>query len=107
LKKKAYKLFRRRKDGSIGSLFINARARYELGKWMKAESYRTKGYAYRPGWHCCPEMRAPHLSTKGRVWCEVLIKDYQEMDRPASQGGTWYLAENLKITKVIEGHDQE
>lgn len=33
---KAYKLFKIRKDGSIGSLFINASEKYQLDTWMDA-----------------------------------------------------------------------
>lgn len=46
---KGYKLLRLRKDGTLGPLFINARMRIPVGKWLKAESHPTKGYALRPG----------------------------------------------------------
>ena len=99
---KAYKLFKKRKDGSLGSLFINARARHEIGVWYDAETnHRKKGFSYRPGWHCCEERNAPHLSEKGRVWCEVEIKDYDELIRPQIQGSKWYLAQKMKIIKEL------
>lgn len=99
---RAYKLFKKRKDGSLGSLFINARARHELGVWYDAErSHRKKGFTYRPGWHCCEEPNASHLSEKGRVWCEVEIEDYQELIRPQIQGSKWYLANKMKIIKEL------
>tara|TARA_Y100000310_G_scaffold186813_1_gene186937 strand:- start:430 stop:642 length:213 start_codon:yes stop_codon:yes gene_type:complete len=41
-----YKLFRVRKDGTLGSLFINKKERLPIGKWIKAESYPTKGYKF-------------------------------------------------------------
>lgn len=44
----AYKLFRVRKDCSIGSLFVNRCARLGLNEWMKAEPRRTKGFAIVP-----------------------------------------------------------
>jgi len=98
----AYKLFRQRKDGSIGPLFINARQRIELNTWLPAEAHRTKGYAYRPGWHCCLRPEAPHLSEKGRVWCLVEIEDYTTYARPESQGGTWVLANHMKVLEVLQ-----
>jgi hypothetical protein len=94
---KAYKLFRELKNGDISSLFINKKERYELDKWMPAENHPTKGFAERPFWHCCSEPRAPHLSEKDRVWMEVEMDGYQEFKRPDSQGGVWYLADNIRI----------
>lgn len=48
----AYKLFRVRKDGTIGPLFINRPLVVVPGQWMEAESHPTKGFALRPGGHC-------------------------------------------------------
>lgn len=99
---KAYKLLRQRKDGSLGPLFINARQRIPIGKWLKAETHhRRNGFAYRPGWHCTFEPHAPHLSTKGRVWCEVEILDFATYKRPESQGGKWGLAKKMKVKKIL------
>jgi len=95
-----YKLFNLRKDGSIGPLFINRRQRIKLGVWYDAEDHPTKGYAHRPGWHATLEPVAPHLSTKGRVWCRVLLQGCRKFDRPQSQGGTWILAERLCVVAV-------
>lgn len=98
----AYKLFRLRKDGSIGPLFIDASAKLPAGVWMKARhDVSKKGFAYRPGWHCCSKPVAPHLSEKGRVWFKVEIVDYKEIKRPAAQGGVWYLAEHIRIIERI------
>lgn len=94
---KAYKLFCVRKDGSLGSLFINRKARLPIGEWIEAESYPTKGYAYRPYWHATEMPHAPHLSMKGRKWFEVELIDTEEFQRPAKQGGKWFLARYLKI----------
>lgn len=94
---KGFKLFRVRKDGSLGPLFINARLKIKERRWMKAEAHRTKGFAFRPGWHACLQPVAPHLSTKGRVWCEVELRGVQKYDRPESQGGAWLLAEHLRV----------
>ena len=97
----AYKLVRKMKDGSISPLFINKKSRLPIGEWMEAEFHPTKGFAQRQGWHCTLEMNAPHLSTKGRVWVEVELDDYEFYDRPESQGGTWVLAQRMKIIKEI------
>jgi hypothetical protein len=98
---KAWKLFRLRKDGTLGPLFINKKLIVEEGIWFPAEDHPTKGYKCRPGWHCTPRKFAPHLTTKGRVWVEVEIADYQDLQKPESQGGTWYLAKWLKVTPRI------
>jgi len=92
-----YKLLRKRKDGSLGPLFINRKQRINPGIWLPAESHPTKGYAFRPGWHVMRKPEAPHLSEKGRVWCLVEIEDYKPFMRPESQGGLWYLANKMKL----------
>lgn len=97
----AYKLLSKKKDGSIGPLFINRRLRLEIGKWYQAENYPTKGYAVRPGFHCTTKPEAPHLSEKDRVWCMVDIEDYREFERPEHQGGKWLLANRLKVIKEL------
>ena len=98
---KAYKLIRKMKDGSLSPLFINRRSRIPVGEWMEAEFYPTKGFAPRKGWHCTLEPVAPHLSEKGRVWVEVEVEDIEMYDRPESQGGTWVLAQRMKIVREI------
>lgn len=97
-----YKLFRLRKDGTLGPLFINRRQRIEVGVLYQAESHKTKGYAFRPGWHICSEMNAPHLSKIGRVWAKVSFTGYQKHQRPESQGGLWYTADKMKVIKIIK-----
>lgn len=97
----AYKLFRVRKDGSLGPLFINQRQRIKFDTWLKAEDYPTKGFAHRPGWHCGKEPVAPHLSEQGRVWCRVEIKDYTPFLRPKHQGGEWLIAQQMKVLEVL------
>lgn len=98
---KAYKLLNQRKDGSLGPLFINKRQRIQVGVELQAEDHPTKGYKHRPGWHCCLKPHTPHLSEKGRVWCEVQIEDYKILDRPASQGGQWALANKMTVLRVV------
>jgi hypothetical protein len=97
----AYKLFRLRKDGTLGPLFIGATIRVPVGRWVKAKAIRTAGFAYRPGWHACSTPTAPHLSKRGRVWCRVSIADVREHRRPEAQGGLWYVAGWLKVEEVM------
>jgi hypothetical protein len=97
----AYKLFRKRKDGTYGPLFINRKQKIHIGVSYDAESHPTAGYAYRPGWHCCSTPNAPHLSKKDRVWCKVRISDYTEHKRPENQGGLWYTANKLTVLKEL------
>jgi len=102
----AYKLLRRRKDGSLGSLFINRSQRIPVGLWMHAEAHRTSGYAYRPGWHVLCKPEAPHLKTKPkketRVWAKVCVADYETYVRPESQGGKWLLAQKMIVLEIVE-----
>jgi hypothetical protein len=99
---KAYKLLKVRKDGSLGPLFINAKQRIPIGVWLKAEEHLTPGYAFRPGWHTTAKPVAPHLSTKGRVWCSVTIRDFVEFVRPSAQGGMWLLAKWMKVDRILK-----
>jgi hypothetical protein len=81
--KKAYKLFRTRKDrpGELFPLFIGANKPTPVGQWIVAEHIPTKGFAERPGWHSGSTPFAPHLMKKdgtmptNRVWAEVEIPD--------------------------------
>lgn len=95
-----FKLFRCRKDGSLGPLFINRKQRLHLNIWYKAEKHLTTGYTYRPGWHACVEKYAPHLTERGRVWCKVELKNVKIYDRPAHQGGQWLLAKSMRIIEI-------
>jgi hypothetical protein len=104
---KAYKLFHKRVDGTLGPLFINRRLRVPVGEWLPAEDHPTKGFARRPGWHAMPSMEGSHLakSAKGhgtRVWCEVEIRTYV-VHNYVCHGKTrpWYLAEWLKVIREI------
>lgn len=97
----AYKLFREMKDGRISPLFINKKLRLDIGVWLNSEFHPTKGFAERKGWHCTLKPIAPHLSENGRAWYEVEIEDYQFYERPESQGGTWVLADRMKINNKL------
>ena len=96
-----FKLFRRRKDGSLGPLFINRRLKLFVGQTYTAESHPTKGFAFRPGFHICSRPVAPHLSKKGRVWAKVEFGHRETLHRPKSQGGTWYLGHWMKVLKIL------
>ena len=106
----AYKLFRERKDGSLGPLFINRKQVIKEGAWLTAETHPTKGFAIRPGWHCTMFPVAPHLkerlkSGEKRVWCRVEVEDTQLYERPESQGGTWVLANKLLVLGRLDELD--
>lgn len=94
---KGFKLFRKRKDGTYGPLFINQRKKLVIGETYPAEDHPTKGFAHRPGWHICSEKNAPHLTEKGRVWCMVEFDHKETLHRPEHQGGIWYLGNSLQI----------
>lgn len=98
----AYKLCRQKKDGGITSLFINKTRALPFGEWLEAEAHPTKGYKYRPYWHCTFAPCAPHLSEKGRVWVKLEIQAYHTEERPRSQGGTWLLAKRIKLLEILK-----
>jgi hypothetical protein len=98
----AYKLLRKRADGTLGPLFINRHQVIPLGKWVNAKPHPTAGFAFRPYWHCAPQPFAPHLSTKNRVWMQVCIASYWKFYRPHIQGGAWLLAERMKLIKEVQ-----
>ncbi len=101
----AYKLVTERKDGTLGPLFINRPQRLVFGEWLEAEDHPTKGFAHRPGWHCTEKPHAPHLSLQSRIWVKVEIEDIEPFKRPEHQGGTWYLAQRMKVLgRVPDDH---
>lgn len=97
----AYKLVRRRKDGSLGSLFIDAKEKLPMRTWLQAKSVPTRGFAFRFGWHACSKKSAPHLSKHGRVWVRVLLQGVTPHERPKHQGGLWYTAQWMRIEEVV------
>ena len=96
----AYKLFRVRRDGTLGPLFIGRRMRIPLGVWLDAEDIPTRGFARRPGWHAAPRPHAPHLTLRGRVWARVELQGAEPLQRPERQGGTWWLARRMRVLEV-------
>lgn len=106
----AFKLFKLRQDGTLGPLFINARQRIPVGEWLQAGDHPTKGFAHRPGWHCTLQPVAPHLkeNPKGgprRVWCRVEVEGARTYARPESQGGTWCLAERMRVLEILNAKE--
>jgi len=96
--RQAFKLMTRRKDGSLGSLFINRTARHPRRRWLRATLQTTKGFLSRKGWHALAYPQAPHLVLDaGRVWMQVKIRDYVEIERPKSQGNLWFIAQEMMI----------
>jgi len=97
-----YKLMRKRRDGTLGPLFINRSMTVPVGKWMWAKENPTPGFAVRKGWHACVTPEAPHLA-KGddRVWCKVELYGYRFFERPAAQGGRWILANRMRVLEEI------
>ena len=107
---KAYKLMRYGKDGKIYPLFINRKEETPVGEWLQAECYPTKGFAVRCGWHCTFTPWAPHLKTElksgeRRVWFEVEVDDWESYDRPESQGGSWILAQKMKVIREVSNEE--
>ena len=101
-----YKLFRLRKDGTLGPLFINRGLVVPVGQRLEAELHPTKGFAVRQGWHAALRPHAPHLkeslrSGERRVWCRILLESPTYYDRPESQGGTWVLGSAMTVIEVL------
>jgi hypothetical protein len=97
----AYKLCRKLKNGDITSLFINKKFKLPFNQWLDAENHPTKGFKERPFWHCTSSPVAPHLSEKNRVWVKVEMEDFQNFERPDSQGGLWFLAKKIKLLEIL------
>ena len=108
---RAYKLMRVRADGTLGPLFINAVQRIPVGVWLPAETcHKSKGYAYRPGWHATYRPYAPHLVETGRQWYHVELEEVTEWRKPECQGGLWYTAMRMKVigpVKRVKRRDAE
>lgn len=99
----AYKLFRVRADGTLGSLFINRPRRVPVGKRLRAQTYPTKGFALRHGWHALKKPHAPHLSKRGRKFYVVKLEGCVIHDRSKHQGGRWFCAEYMTVLRPYQG----
>jgi hypothetical protein len=89
------------KNGEVSSLFINKKRRIKLDEWMTAESHPTKGFAVRKGFHTLKYPIAPHLTLAHRAWFLVEIEDYKRVKRPIGQGGTWFIANRMRVVKRL------
>ena len=96
-----YKLMRKMRNG-YAPLFINKKQRLQLGHTYEAEIVPTKGYAFRPGWHCLFKPLAPHLTNKGRVWVKVEMHGYEIQERPEEQGGRWALSQRITLLEEVD-----
>jgi hypothetical protein len=96
-----YKLFRKRKDGTYGTLFINTKLRMIKGVVYQEEDHPTKGFAHRMGWHILPRQESNRLAVKthwcNRVWCTVEFEYKDTIYKPESQGGMVYIGSTIKI----------
>jgi hypothetical protein len=66
----AFKLFKLRKDGTLGPLFINARQRIPVGEWLEAGDHPThEGLRPSPGLalHPAAGSPAPQREPEGRT----------------------------------------
>ncbi len=102
----AYKLIRKRSDGTLGPLFINRNQVIPLNTWLQAECIPTEGFAVRKGWHVTKVPLAPHLKMQTsngdvRVWMYVEVKDYVQFLRPECQGGAWLLAQWMRVLAPV------
>ena len=41
------------------------------------------------------------------MWCEVEVEDYETYERPESQGGTWILAQQMKVVRQLSFEEVE
>jgi hypothetical protein len=101
-----YKLVCKRKDGSLVPLFMGRDTPFKIGEWMTAENRLRKGFAERVGFHMTLSPNAPHLkrelkSGEKRVWIKCEVSEYEYYNRPESQGGTWVLAQKIKVLEEL------
>lgn len=108
---RAYKLLRWRADGTLGPLFVGRDQVIRCGRTLTArDDLPHPGLAHRPGFHCTAKPYAPHIKMKlkngeSRVWCQVIIDDYSTHTRPQSQGGVWYVAKYITVTRILTEED--
>jgi hypothetical protein len=97
----AYKLFRVRSNGTIGSLFIDKHMVVPLNRMMVAQAHPTPGFTFRKGFHCCPKPHLPHLSTKGRKWYVVEMYGVSILRRHKRFGAIWYIAQKMTVLHPV------
>ena len=104
----AYKILRKRSDGSLGPLFVDRGLRLSFGiTYVAKTDLPHPGLAHRPGFHCTHAPCAPHIklrlkSGEQRVWCMVKLSGWvTPHPRPDCQGGLWYTAEKMRIMREL------
>lgn len=114
---KAYKLFKRKKDGNIYPLFVNANKPVPIGQWLDAEE-GTQGksegkvkssigdLAYRPGWHAGDLPVATHIGGKSRK--ELTAPDYRPDDHVWAEvempnDVDWQSVANSRMRRTADG----
>ena len=126
----AYKLVRvkHNKHNLYYPLFINRKEPISTGIWYEADDHPTKGYANRPGWHCCKVPYAPHLHkqdgclAEDRVWVEVDIPDcevkekecdgiphggFYKIGRYARFPNEWYVSGSIRVIRMLSDEEAD
>ena len=114
---KAYKLFKRKKDGNIYPLFVNANKPVPIGQWLDAEEGpqgKSEGkvksslgdLAYRPGWHAGDLPVATHIGGKSRK--ELTAPDYRPDDHVWAEvempnDVDWQSVANSRMRRTADG----
>jgi hypothetical protein len=96
-----------RRDGTLGSLFVDRKSTIPVGRWLYAKLKPTPGLKPRKGFHSLLKPVEPHLKTdlksgERRRWFVCQALDYETIVRPEAQGGTWVVSERLKILEPYE-----
>lgn len=114
---KAYKLFKRKKDGNIYPLFVNANKPVPIGQWLDAEEGpqgKSEGkvksslgdLAYRPGWHAGDLPVATHIGGKSKK--ELTAPDYRPDDHVWAEvempnDVDWQSVANSRMRRTADG----
>lgn len=115
---KAYKLFRKKPDGNLYAMMVDANTPIPVGEWMdaKAGEMTDKGkvksrigpLSYRPGWHAAPVPVARQIGAKDpaynkplyrnpdEVWAEVELSADTDYQQEAEQ------SPGKRLTKIPE-----
>lgn len=80
----AYKVLHRRKDGTLGSLFVDGSRRIPQRRWVVPDETLTPSWlAHLPGWHCHTRLREAHKlcrNGKNRVLFQVKVRGIRRLD---------------------------
>lgn len=97
----AYKLFRKRADGTLGPLCVNRGLVIPKGVWLRCEfDCDPRNASYRPGWHARPRPFSDHVQTlPNRVWCLVYLDDAEKVFK--SKYEWWHVAKWMKVIREV------